>query len=99
MRTSGQFLVLAKHTFLKSDHFPGCQKMSLKDRIEGAPNFRQIFGATSPSSQKVNFHAKLDPRAQFPSLGATRGTRLWVWPSQRWFGLTISLFFGNIIFT
>lgn len=39
--------VLGKHTFLKSDHFPGCQKMSLTDRIEGAPNFRQIFGTAT----------------------------------------------------
>ncbi|XP_004345330.1 hypothetical protein CAOG_06581 [Capsaspora owczarzaki ATCC 30864] len=46
--------VLAPLTILKSDHFPGCQKLSLLDRIDGAPNFRQValsqFGArTGPS--------------------------------------------------
>ncbi|KAI9144841.1 inositol hexakisphosphate-domain-containing protein [Paraphysoderma sedebokerense] len=34
--------VLATQTILKHDAFPGCQKLSLPDRIEGAPNFRQV---------------------------------------------------------
>ncbi|KAJ1570068.1 hypothetical protein HK096_003163 [Nowakowskiella sp. JEL0078] len=34
--------VLAKQTILKYDMFPGCQKLSLPERIDGAPNFRQI---------------------------------------------------------
>lgn len=34
--------VLAPMTILKFDHFPGCQKISLTERIEGAPNFRQL---------------------------------------------------------
>lgn len=34
--------VLASMTILKFDHFPGCQKTSLVERIEGAPNFRQV---------------------------------------------------------
>jgi hypothetical protein len=34
--------VLAPMTILKFDHFPGCQKMSLPDRVEGAPNFRRV---------------------------------------------------------
>ncbi|KAJ3193150.1 hypothetical protein HK101_005337 [Irineochytrium annulatum] len=34
--------VLAKQTILKADVFPGAQKLSLPDRIEGAPNFRRI---------------------------------------------------------
>ena len=33
--------VLAPMTILKFDHFIGCQKQSLPERIEGAPNFRQ----------------------------------------------------------
>lgn len=34
--------VLAPMTILKFDHFIGCQKQSLSERIEGAPNFRQV---------------------------------------------------------
>jgi len=34
--------VLAPLTILKFDHFIGCQKQSLQERIEGAPNFRQV---------------------------------------------------------
>lgn len=34
--------VLAPMTILKFDHFIGCQKQSLPERIEGAPNFRQV---------------------------------------------------------
>lgn len=37
--------VLASMTILKDDHFPGCQKEGLLERIEGAPNFRRVeFG-------------------------------------------------------
>lgn len=51
--------VLAPMTILKFDHFPGCQKMSLPDRVEGAPNFRQVslddklsvFGLAMPTKQ------------------------------------------------
>lgn len=34
--------VLAAMTILKFDHFPGCQKMSLPERVDGAPNYREI---------------------------------------------------------
>lgn len=34
--------VLAPLTILKFDHFIGCQKGSLPERIDGAPNFRQV---------------------------------------------------------
>lgn len=34
--------VLASQTILKPDLFPGCQKKTLKDRVEGAPNYRRI---------------------------------------------------------
>lgn len=34
--------VLAPMTILKFDHFIGCQKQSLPERIDGAPNFRQV---------------------------------------------------------
>ena len=34
--------VLAHRMILKHDHFLGCQRMTLPDRIDGAPNFRQV---------------------------------------------------------
>ncbi|KAI8886446.1 hypothetical protein K501DRAFT_177643 [Backusella circina FSU 941] len=34
--------VLAQQTILKHDAFPGCQKMSLKEKIPGAYNFRRV---------------------------------------------------------
>ncbi|KAL0085283.1 inositol hexakisphosphate-domain-containing protein [Phycomyces blakesleeanus] len=34
--------VLAQQTILKHDAFPGCQKMSLKEKIDGAYNFRRV---------------------------------------------------------
>jgi hypothetical protein len=34
--------VLAQQTILKHDAFPGCQKMSLKEKIPGAYNYRRI---------------------------------------------------------
>ncbi|ORY52376.1 hypothetical protein BCR33DRAFT_711697 [Rhizoclosmatium globosum] len=34
--------VLAKHTILKVDVFPGAQKLSLIERVDGAPNYRRI---------------------------------------------------------
>ena len=51
--------VLAPMTILKFDHFPGCQKTSLPERIEGAPKFREIefdghysvFGLAMPTQQ------------------------------------------------
>ena len=34
--------VLAAQTILKYDHFPGCQKLALPERLDGAPNFRGV---------------------------------------------------------
>eukprot|EP01119_Soliformovum_irregulare_P014208 TRINITY_DN3878_c0_g1_i1.p1 TRINITY_DN3878_c0_g1~~TRINITY_DN3878_c0_g1_i1.p1 ORF type:complete len:1108 (-),score=338.31 TRINITY_DN3878_c0_g1_i1:397-3720(-) len=36
--------VMGVNTILKSDHFPGCQRMSLLPHIPGAPNYRQVQG-------------------------------------------------------
>ena len=36
--------VLGRQTVLKSDHYPGCQNLNLLERIEGAPNFREVDG-------------------------------------------------------
>ncbi|TPX31687.1 hypothetical protein SmJEL517_g05062 [Synchytrium microbalum] len=41
--------VLAQQTILKHDMFPGCQKLSLSERIEGSPNFRCISLSTVKS--------------------------------------------------
>ncbi|KAH9928428.1 inositol hexakisphosphate-domain-containing protein [Amylocystis lapponica] len=51
--------VLSASTILKSDFFSNLQKMSLPERIEGAPNFRRVplslrlvqSGSSSPSDQ------------------------------------------------
>lgn len=36
--------VLGRQTVLKSDHYPGCQNPNLPERVEGAPNFREVVG-------------------------------------------------------
>ncbi|RZS21049.1 hypothetical protein BHM03_00053634 [Ensete ventricosum] len=36
--------VLGSQTVLKSDHCPGCQNLSLPERVDGAPNFREVTG-------------------------------------------------------
>ncbi|KAM6541335.1 hypothetical protein CsatB_005782 [Cannabis sativa] len=36
--------VLGSQTVLKSDHCPGCQNQHLPERVEGAPNFREVPG-------------------------------------------------------
>eukprot|EP00835_Amoeboradix_gromovi_P005034 NODE_437_length_8620_cov_0.295857.p1 type:complete len:1033 gc:universal NODE_437_length_8620_cov_0.295857:8421-5323(-) len=51
--------VLAQNTILKDDCFPGCQKLSLMDRIEGAPNYRSsdysrnIYGLAMPTYEGI----------------------------------------------
>jgi protein-tyrosine phosphatase len=56
--------VLYRQMILKHDHFPGCQKLSLKERIEGGPNFRwvdtkslnidcTIYGVAMPTTKAV----------------------------------------------
>ncbi|CAM8934542.1 unnamed protein product [Rhodiola kirilowii] len=46
--------VLGSMTVLKSDHCPGCQNLCLPERVEGAPNFREVpgfpvFGVANPT--------------------------------------------------
>ena len=36
--------VLGRQTVLKSDHCPGCHNLNLPERVDGAPNFREISG-------------------------------------------------------
>ncbi|KAI9175819.1 hypothetical protein H9P43_006183 [Blastocladiella emersonii ATCC 22665] len=40
--TARRGAVLARQTILKHDAFPGCQKLTLPERIDGAPNFRHV---------------------------------------------------------
>ena len=57
--------VLVHGSIVKSDHFPGCQRMSLLPHITGAPNYRQsasdmmIYGVAIPTiegmQQVLNF--------------------------------------------
>lgn len=49
--------VLAQQTILKHDAFPGCQKMSLKEKIEGAYNFRRVQVKEVKLSVKENVPA------------------------------------------
>ncbi|XP_044502953.1 paladin-like isoform X2 [Mangifera indica] len=50
--------VLGSQTVLKSDHCPGCQHPSLPERVEGAPNFRQVpgfsvYGVANPTIEGI----------------------------------------------
>ncbi|XP_076895977.1 uncharacterized protein LOC143548775 isoform X1 [Bidens hawaiensis] len=50
--------VLGSQTVLKSDHCPGCQQPSLPERVEGAPNFREIpgfpvYGVANPTVEGI----------------------------------------------
>jgi len=47
--------ILAASTILKSDFFSGLQKMSLPERIEGAPNFRRLALTLDVSSESGGF--------------------------------------------
>ena len=55
--------VLAPLTILKFDHFPGCHRMSLPQRIDGAPNFRGIAMPTIPG-QGRNIYGVAMPTAE-----------------------------------
>lgn len=45
--------VLSSMSILKFDHFPGCQKSSLEERIMGAPNFRDSILSPSISGSPI----------------------------------------------
>nr|GEX09018.1 paladin isoform X1 [Tanacetum cinerariifolium] len=50
--------VLGSQTVLKSDHCPGCQQLYLPERVEGAPNFREIpgfpvYGVANPTVEGI----------------------------------------------
>ena len=84
--------VLGPQTILKSDHFPGCQKMSLTFRIDGAPNFRRVplsvGGQIDPASVSfvygVAMPKKIAIRDLLDIVGAgPRGDRMLLWNSLR----------------
>lgn len=58
-----QGAVLGPMTILKYDHFPGCQKLSLPERIEGAPNFREVSFAATDAGVHLSVYGMAMPMA------------------------------------
>lgn len=72
--------VLGSQTVLKSDHCPGCQHPSLLERLEGAPNFREIpgfpvYGVANPTVDGI--------RSVIQRIGSSRGVRPVFWHNMR----------------
>ncbi|XAR63977.1 hypothetical protein NMG60_11024153 [Bertholletia excelsa] len=72
--------VLGSQTVLKSDHCPGCQHPSLQERVEGAPNFREIpgfpvYGVANPTVDGI--------RSVIQRIGSCRGGRPVFWHNMR----------------
>ncbi|KAL0436060.1 UNVERIFIED_CONTAM: Paladin [Sesamum radiatum] len=72
--------VLGSQTVLKSDHCPGCQHPSLPERLEGAPNFREIpgfpvYGVANPTIEGI--------RSVIQRIGSSKGGRPVFWHNMR----------------
>ncbi|KAL0284472.1 UNVERIFIED_CONTAM: Paladin [Sesamum angustifolium] len=72
--------VLGSQTVLKSDHCPGCQHPSLPERLEGAPNFREIpgfpvYGVANPTIDGI--------RSVIQRIGSSKGGRPVFWHNMR----------------
>ncbi|KAL7200196.1 hypothetical protein ACSBR1_032173 [Camellia fascicularis] len=72
--------VLGSQTVLKSDHCPGCQNPSLPERVEGAPNFREIpgfpvYGVANPTIDGI--------RSVIQRIGSSKGGRPVFWHNMR----------------
>ncbi|KAL3531572.1 hypothetical protein ACH5RR_010894 [Cinchona calisaya] len=72
--------VLGSQTVLKSDHYPGCQDSSLPERVDGAPNFREIpgfpvFGVANPTVDGI--------RSVIQRIGSCKGGRPVFWHNMR----------------
>ncbi|XWS35994.1 hypothetical protein CRYUN_Cryun20dG0043800 [Craigia yunnanensis] len=72
--------VLGSQTVLKSDHCPGCQNVSLPERVEGAPNFRgvprfPVYGVANPTIDGI--------RSVIQSIGSSKGGRPVFWHNMR----------------
>lgn len=72
--------VLGSQTVLKSDHCPGCQNLSLPERVEGAPNFREVpgfpvYGVAIPTIDGI--------RSVIRRIGSSKGGRPVFWHNMR----------------
>jgi len=72
--------VLGSQTVLKSDHCPGCQNLSLPERVEGAPNFREVpgfpvYGVANPTVDGI--------RAVIERISSSKGGRPVLWHNMR----------------
>ncbi|KAL2634189.1 hypothetical protein R1flu_005668 [Riccia fluitans] len=72
--------VLGRQTVLKSDHCPGCQNSYLPERVEGAPNFREVagvpvYGVANPTIDGI--------RAVLHRVGSGVGGRPVLWHNMR----------------
>eukprot|EP00850_Spirogloea_muscicola_P022112 SM000277S10347 [mRNA] locus=s277:33301:42396:- [translate_table: standard] len=72
--------VLGRHTVLKSDHCPGCQNLHLPERVDGAPNFREVagfpvYGVANPTVEGI--------REVLARIGAGVGGRNALWHNMR----------------
>ncbi|XP_021661045.1 uncharacterized protein LOC110650395 isoform X2 [Hevea brasiliensis] len=72
--------VLGSQTVLKSDHCPGCQNPSLPERVEGAPNFREVpgfpvYGVANPTIDGI--------LSVIQRIGSSKGGRPIFWHNMR----------------
>lgn len=72
--------VLGSQTVLKSDHCPGCQQPSLPERVEGAPNFREIpgfpvYGVANPTVEGI--------KSVIQRIGSSKNGRPVFWHNMR----------------
>lgn len=72
--------VLGSQTVLKSDHCPGCQNQNLPERVDGAPNFREVpgfpvYGVANPTIDGI--------RSVIQRIGGSKGGRPVLWHNMR----------------
>lgn len=72
--------VLGSQTVLKSDHCPGCQNQSLPERVDGAPNFREVpgfpvYGVANPTIDGI--------RSVIKRIGGSKGGCPVLWHNMR----------------
>ncbi|KAH0902920.1 hypothetical protein HID58_042423 [Brassica napus] len=73
-------VVLGSQTVLKSDHSPGCRNASLRERVDGAPNFREVpgfavYGVANPTVDGI--------RSVIERVWSLRGRRPVFWHNMR----------------
>ncbi|KAM5558530.1 paladin [Rosa sericea] len=72
--------VLGSQTVLKSDHCPGCQNPNLPERVDGAPNFREVpgfpvYGVANPTIDGI--------RSVIQRIGSSKDGRPIFWHNMR----------------